>query len=274
MNKDQEMRVLPHQFYPDMVEWVDQTRPSLSEQINTCSYSSSNKDESFCLLFDSANCAKPHADVPSFPRLVSDTACTTTTGTGHIQEYFLPDESYSPTASKPFECNQLSTISPVFTHRSGSSLDSVCSLTCPETGKGDCRLTVIRESVCMLEEGNHEEKTVIHPKTSSLQFPVDDKASSNKGVQGDTKDEQVTSNWLTAKAGRKKRSPYTKYQTLELEKEFLFNMYLTRERRLEISRSVNLTDRQVKIWFQNRRMKLKKLTRENRVGQMTASFSG
>lgn len=61
------------------------------------------------------------------------------------------------------------------------------------------------------------------------------------------KSDTPTSNWLTAKSGRKKRCPYTKHQTLELEKEFLFNMYLTRERRLEISKSVNLTDRQVKI---------------------------
>jgi len=70
-------------------------------------------------------------------------------------------------------------------------------------------------------------------------------------------------------AANRVRTAYNSIQILNLEREFTKNMYLSRIRRIELAQKLDLSEKQVKIWFQNRRVKYKKdnLRQEQKVNR-------
>lgn len=69
---------------------------------------------------------------------------------------------------------------------------------------------------------------------------------------------------------RRRRTAFTSEQLMELEREFQTKKYLTLSERSHIAQTLNLSEVQVKIWFQNRRAKWKRV----KAGLVSGSAGG
>ncbi|XP_010898396.2 barH-like homeobox 1a [Esox lucius] len=109
-----------------------------------------------------------------------------------------------------------------------------------------------------------------HPAPDSEQFDSKitdnfmDKIHSNSSSDNEYKAKDIDSNRDSQssrlKKPRKARTAFTDHQLAQLERSFERQKYLSVQDRMELAASLNLSDTQVKTWYQNRRTKWKRQT--------------
>ncbi|MBN3323758.1 CDX1 protein, partial [Atractosteus spatula] len=114
----------------------------------------------------------------------------------------------------------------------------------------------------------------MHPPASGVQLPPPENVAA--AMHSPERERRNSYEWMrktvqsssTGKTRTKEkyRVVYTDHQRLELEKEFHYNRYITIRRKSELAVNLGLSERQVKIWFQNRRAKERKMIKK-KMGQ-------
>ena len=120
-----------------------------------------------------------------------------------------------------------------------------------------------------------QDNVIVATQRSPVNRDVDDDSSRSQTADADTSysDEDVEDRLPTASSAgaevggrssanerhRRRRTAFSSDQLVELEREFAGKKYLSLSERSLIARQLHLSEVQVKIWFQNRRAKWKRV---------------
>ncbi|XP_068441657.1 homeobox protein BarH-like 2 [Clinocottus analis] len=99
----------------------------------------------------------------------------------------------------------------------------------------------------------------VPPHLLSPQHPRGSEASPSQTALSISSESETEHGTPRLKKPRRSRTIFTELQLMGLEKKFQKQKYLSTPDRLDLAQSLGLTQLQVKTWYQNRRMKWKKM---------------
>ncbi|XP_031705977.1 homeobox protein engrailed-2a [Anarrhichthys ocellatus] len=118
-----------------------------------------------------------------------------------------------------------------------------------------------REDQCLSSDSDSSQASSNPPPSKSMLWPAwvyctrySDRPSS--GPRSRKPKKKTTS----SKEDKRPRTAFTAEQLQRLKTEFQTNRYLTEQRRQNLAQELGLNESQIKIWFQNKRAKIKKST--------------
>ncbi|VDQ03267.1 unnamed protein product, partial [Trichobilharzia regenti] len=82
--------------------------------------------------------------------------------------------------------------------------------------------------------------------------------NNNNNTFHELKQTNICNQLKKSKNHSRNRTAFTDYQLICLEREFNQLKYLSRIDRIQLAQNLNLSEKQVKIWFQNRRVRWRK----------------
>jgi len=100
-------------------------------------------------------------------------------------------------------------------------------------------------------------------KENNMKIKTEERHEAHSPDQLDDEDDlsDPNNNKLNSRKSRKPRTIYSSYQLRELNRRFGRTQYLALPERAELASELGLTQTQVKIWFQNKRSKYKKMVK-------------